>query len=128
MKRHAKAIFVLALIVVVGVAGFFVWEMNFSKSALVIRQVRSALNDPDTAKFEGVRFNNKTGAGCGLVNAKNKFGGYVGLLSFVARANGDVTFEPQVDTDSGTLEERLRAVQKRIEFLEFLEVNCPENI
>jgi hypothetical protein len=43
----------------------------------IIVAVKAALNDPDSAKFRGIR---QTGPAsyCGWVNAKNAYGGYAG--------------------------------------------------
>jgi len=47
------------------------------------REVRQHLVDPSSAQFESVHENPNTGAVCGLVNAKNRMGGYVGATPFV---------------------------------------------
>lgn len=48
--------------------------------------VASKLKDPDSARFSGLRVNSYLGGRyvCGLVNAKNSYGGYVGNTPFVS--------------------------------------------
>jgi len=82
------------------------------------------LKDPDSAKFEQVRYNRSTEAGCGLVNAKNSMGGYVGLRHFVAPKSGEVKFQPNVDSESGTTEQRIKALEQEIEYLEYAKPFC----
>lgn len=52
--------------------------------------VKAKLNDPDSAQFSEI--STKDGVTCGLVNAKNKFGGYVGRRAFIY-AGGKVHFQ-----------------------------------
>lgn len=50
--------------------------------------VRSSLNDPYSAEFSGtthVAGNREGRIACGIVNAKNAFGGYVGASPFMIR-------------------------------------------
>lgn len=61
-----------------------------SKERDVQNLVRQALKDPDSARFEGAT--NIIGEGdamvaCGLVNAKNSFGGYVGAQPYMIWEN-----------------------------------------
>ena len=44
--------------------------------------VKAMLNDPDSAKFEGLQAGITSGDVCGYVNAKNRMGGYVGKTPF----------------------------------------------
>jgi hypothetical protein len=44
--------------------------------------VKRLLNDPDSAKFTDVKAGADKGSYCGLVNAKNRMGGYVGATPF----------------------------------------------
>jgi hypothetical protein len=50
--------------------------------------VRASLKDPDSAKFSGPMVATKKSNGdihaCGLVNAKNSYGGYVGDSPYIA--------------------------------------------
>lgn len=59
--------------------------------------VRIVLTDPDSAKFDGV-FTSLGGDTCGLVNSKNRFGGYVGDMSFMIR--GDKLWLANTDEES----------------------------
>lgn len=57
--------------------------------------VRSKLKDPKSADFEGVFFNRgKTNVPvtCGLVNAKNIFGGRSGYQRFLSAGKPEITF------------------------------------
>lgn len=61
-----------------------------SKEREVQGLVRQALKDPESARFEGAT--NIIGEGdamvvCGLVNAKNGFGGYVGAQPYMIWSN-----------------------------------------
>lgn len=47
------------------------------------RAARSMLNDPGSAQFQSERVVSEKGAVCGLVNAKNAMGGYVGFRPYV---------------------------------------------
>lgn len=44
--------------------------------------VKALLNDPDSAQFTDVRPGKSAGDMCGMVNAKNRMGGYVGATPF----------------------------------------------
>lgn len=46
--------------------------------------VRLKLADPNSAEFDAVA--EKDGVTCGLVNAKNRVGGYVGFRAFIVQA------------------------------------------
>ena len=70
--------------------------------------VRESLNDPDSAKFSKITFNSETGYGCGLVNARNKLGGYVGKKRFVVSIDdGDVSFDPEKEVPNAPAEQPL---------------------
>ncbi len=120
-----KNIYVAALIAVAvlttcaGAVWWFVWPVYLTEN-----RVKLVLSDPDSAKFDKVLFNRKTGASCGYVNSKNKMGGYVGSKHFVATENGEVRFEPRLDTKGKTTEELLIETDKQIAYLEFAIANC----
>ena len=57
-------------------------------------KVRPLLIDPESAQFSEVT--NDRDASCGLVNSKNRLGGYTGAKIFIIR-DGNVTFEDDVD-------------------------------
>jgi hypothetical protein len=46
--------------------------------------VRNALTDPDSANFRDVYLTPKGVIVCGQVNAKNRYGGYVGFRRFIS--------------------------------------------
>lgn len=51
--------------------------------AVAENAVRETLRDPESARFRNVKRNAMTGAVCGLLNAKNAYGGYVGESPFI---------------------------------------------
>lgn len=52
-------------------------------------KVRQSMKDPDSVKFaeSGAMPN---GAVCGMVNAKNSYGGYTGMMMYAVAADGSV--------------------------------------
>ena len=54
------------------------------------KAVRNILNDPNSAIFSNMAAGAEKGSVCGLVNAKNRMGGYVGATPFFYRASGQV--------------------------------------
>lgn len=119
-KRILFSGIALAVLAVV-CAWWFWWPTYKAESA-----VKLALNDPDSAKFSFVEFHRKTGGTCGVVNAKNRMGGFVGGTRFSITKDGDVRFEPRGDMDTGSPKEKMDEISKKIEFLEFAVANCPE--
>jgi hypothetical protein len=55
--------------------------------------VKSMLNDPDSAEFRDLRVSTDKSIVCGSVNAKNKFGGYVGFRRFYFQEGGVVVLD-----------------------------------
>lgn len=53
---------------------------------IISAKISEAFKDPDSAKFSNVRVDDKEGAVCGLVNAKNSYGGYTGAYPFVGKS------------------------------------------
>lgn len=51
--------------------------------------VKKLLNDPDSAKFSEMQDGKNPGDACGLVNAKNRMGGYVGSTPFFYQKSTD---------------------------------------
>lgn len=72
-----------------------------SCSSSVEDDVRNRLIDPNSAQFSELVTEN--GITCGLVNSKNRVGGYTGNVLFVAQG-GDVAFwgDPDFDAMGGT--------------------------
>jgi hypothetical protein len=58
--------------------------MSPAEIAMVKDAVRSELRDPESATFKMTSAAPKTGRVCGMVNAKNLHGGYVGYRPFFA--------------------------------------------
>ena len=56
------------------------------------RKVPKSLIDPSSAIFNSVYENKATGAVCGLVNSKNRMGGYAGATPFTYHDTTGVTF------------------------------------
>lgn len=54
------------------------YTVNVAESA-----VRGTLRDPESTRFRDIKRNTVTGAVCGLLNAKNAYGGYVGEALFI---------------------------------------------
>jgi hypothetical protein len=124
MNKVMRVAVAVVLVTAIGGAaawGWFVWK----PVADVKERVRTVLKDPNSAEFRDVEYFAKSGAGCGLVNAKNGMGAYIGFTSFIALEDGDVRFRPTDDTESGTLERRIAALTKVIDFLQLAEANCP---
>ncbi|HEY8606315.1 MAG TPA: hypothetical protein VIM12_04275 [Noviherbaspirillum sp.] len=85
--------------------------------------VRASLKDPGSAIFQDVVYNEETQAGCGFVNAKNSFGGYVGRKMFFVSRNGQVEFEQK--TPEGTMTvEKLGALANAIGFNNKVQADC----
>ncbi|HVR54027.1 MAG TPA: hypothetical protein VMS38_30150 [Pseudorhodoferax sp.] len=51
--------------------------------------VKRLLNDPDSAQFSDVRAGRLDGSTCGMVNAKNRMGGFVGRTPFFYESSSD---------------------------------------
>ena len=62
--------------------------------------VIARLKDPDSANFKGVEVNSQRIV-CGLVNARNSFGGYVGFSAFWYDPRTKVAFLYHSDQDWG---------------------------
>lgn len=67
--------------------------------------VKKSLFDPESARFSEVKYVRKTAAVCGLVNGKNKDGGYVGEKDFYVTKEGEVNIEPSVNKKMPKLSE-----------------------
>jgi len=75
-----------AIIAAVALAGAAMLAACSEESAKRVRAedaVKEQLKDPASAKFEGVRKGKTDQHICGLVNAKNSFGAYLGSTPFV---------------------------------------------
>lgn len=105
----SKKLILVALLLAVSLgasAWWFWWPAYQAKQV-----VRAHLNDPSSAMFSDVSFNRSTGGTCGVVNAKNRMGGFVGDTRFALSKEGDLRF----DDDE---------IEKRIEFLKFAVTQC----
>lgn len=105
-----------SVVLFVAAAGY--WGLGF-KVREVESLVRASLKDPASAQFADVHV--KEPWGCGVVNAKNAMGGYVGERVFLVHmTTGGVEFmEPE---ESGS--ERLASLDRQIKFLEKVHALC----
>jgi hypothetical protein len=55
--------------------------------------VKSMLTDPESAQFKDMKARTDIKVVCGYVNAKNKFGGYVGFRRFYFKEGGQVVVD-----------------------------------
>lgn len=120
MKKMFTLVAALALMIGISVASWFYWPIYQAHA-----HVKQALNDPDSAQFFDVEFFRKTGGACGFVNAKNKMGGYVGKTEFSATQAGEVKFRPNANTETGTTQEQILALESLIAYATFAATNCP---
>ena len=109
--------------VALSVFGASYWWISMKPVTGVENAVREALNDPESARFKGVRFYKNTGAGCGFVNSKNRMGGYVGDQLFIRFADGEVRFGP-VEVDVADSARFLDYTQKYVNFSTLRSANC----
>lgn len=123
-KKIIAATIALAALAVIAWGGW--WGYWQYQKSTVKKHVLNALVDPDSAKFNDVNYFPKTGAGCGLVNAKNRMGGYRGFTEFVAEKSGNVTFAPSEASEDAPIAVRLDAATKQLAFLRFAAEQCPE--
>lgn len=83
----------LILAVSLTVAGFSIQaaELTAKEKAIIMKAVKDQLKDPESAKFRWMplpaKINQKhfVDSYCGLVNAKNSYGGYTGFDPFEAQ-------------------------------------------
>ena len=63
--------------------------------------VRDNLRDPESARFRNVQAGRLDGEDvvCGLVNAKNAYGGYAGFHAFLVHEDGKVLMDSDADPD-----------------------------
>lgn len=116
MKRATKIfLLILMLFLMVALGSFIYYPEHRAKNA-----VRSVLNDPDSAQFEGLFRNKKTGSVCGYVNAKNRMGGYVGRELFIVSRDGIVEF------DTSSTEEKLKRLDANEQFTSAILSRCYE--
>jgi len=132
-KIQTNALWVLTgiALTVAAIFGYDQWaqyQEKTSPKAQALELVRQHLNDPDSAKFEGVQFFAKTHYGCGSVNAKNRMGGYVGFTQFIANIEGKyVRFMPKEETSDYPPGAYIKSLDERIEFLKHAAAVCTDN-
>lgn len=85
---YASFIFVVATVVVLVGAYFYVWPIYAAK-----KSIEDNLINPETAKYKSVYYSRDTGSVCGLMDAKNQFGSYVGYSAFVVLKSGERMIE-----------------------------------
>lgn len=119
--NKATLISVVALALACGGGGYYVLKVKPVEDAKSV--VRDSLKDPSSAVFRDVTVNAKNGTACGLVNAKNSMGGYVGMRGFLKTKAGSVEFEPSGEA-IGDSAAKIAALQERLEFVERLQKEC----
>ena len=124
MKRP---VIVAAVLLAIAFTSYFAWHELFSPEAKLQSNVRRALTDPESARFEGVHINRQSGISCGRVNAKNKLGGYSGFVRFLVSAAGTVVFEPKDPTGTETASELIGLAGRKIDFLVGHKNACPDS-
>jgi hypothetical protein len=89
-----------ALIVVIGLilgAAIFAFFPSFGDGTLIAKakqSIEASLFDPHSAQYDDLKIVDTGRAGklvCGMVNAKNRMGGYVGRKGFIYFAASDVS-------------------------------------
>lgn len=103
-------------------AWWFYWPIHQTKE-----RIKQALNDPDSAMFSNVVFHRNTGGACGVVNAKNRMGGYTGGTRFSIAKSGELRFDPNADMETESAAEKVKAIKEAIVYLTFALDNCPES-
>jgi hypothetical protein len=68
--------------------------LSGTRLAAVKARVAADLLDPGSANFKNVAHFPATGATCGMVNAKNTYGGYTGFKPFYFLGSGETMFPP----------------------------------
>ena len=92
----ARITWILAgVVAATAAAGAASWPLHFGPRVKAKNLVRSALSDPDSAQFRDLGVDAETGSICGRVNAKNKFGGYVGFKPFALLKDGTLYLYPE---------------------------------
>lgn len=122
-----RTVIVAAVLLAIACGGYFAWDTSFSPKAKLSAQVRKALTDPDSARFDALRINAQSGVACGSVNAKNKLGGYVGFVRFIASSDGTVLFEPQDPTGNESPSDLIGLIGKALDFLVAHKKHCSES-
>lgn len=128
LRKRTKVLGVLlAAGLVLSGGGAAVWyQREHVPTEAAKETLRRTLKDPGSAVFRDVWFHSPTGATCGHVNAKNSMGGYVGFGRFFVTKDGEVTFQPRESTETGSTDDRLKALSEHIAFLEKMVAQCPE--
>ena len=99
LKLVSKLFFIFVLVLMLPAC-----DVAITKEQKIKKQVKEYLNDPDSAKFDSIRQGKEEKYSCGLVNAKNRMGGFAGSRPFVYEKVADdfgmVTFVNDSPTDS----------------------------
>lgn len=129
MAGRSAGVFMGIAGVILGIGGTLGWQAWNAKrdrdSAEALQQrVRAHLADPESARFQNLRFFSHSKAVCGQVNAKNRMGGYVGFTSFVLLPNETIHFRPEEPSSSLSTQAQIDGLQKMIAFNEMYERDC----
>lgn len=102
-----KPRYIVAAVVAVlaaSVGGYAAYQGKYGKLAVAQEAVKAKLLDGDSAKFKNVR-EMMGGQVCGEVNAKNRYGAYVGFNCFSVRLATDRPYVTLCDQDLPSLSE-----------------------
>lgn len=115
----------LAIAALLGASAGAYQYLQIANTKGVEQKVLDVLADPDSARFSEVEYFKATGGGCGLVNAKNAMGGYVGFTPFVVTSGGEVSFEPENYERYADVTSRVRLLKEYIKWVETFKLTCP---
>lgn len=110
----------LLLLCVAGAA----WHLKLSPASRIRSAVMARLTDPNSATFDDLQVDASGRYGCGLVNAKNRMGGYTGFRAFIGGIDGLVEFEPEAPNECAEPAKRAVALQIRLEFKKLADALC----
>jgi hypothetical protein len=101
-----------------------VWWFRGRESRAAVDVVKAHLFDPYSAQFTEVEHFPASGATCGVVNAKNRMGAYIGRTAFIL-ADNEVAFVPPDYDRSAPAKEQVAALQALIQWQEKAIKHCP---
>ena len=124
-EKIITAVILSSIIAISGAAWVFVEyrkdQAREQEQQRIKTLVGHKLSDPGSAIYQELRFHPRSGATCGRVNAKNKFGGYAGFSFFMVTSDNTVLFAPT--TEPGT--ETVAEFNTRHDWFPLLWTNCP---
>lgn len=115
----------IASTVIIG-SCYLTYDQLFSPKAKAIKSIKLQLLDGDSVRFERLNYFSKSKHTCGLLNAKNKLGGYIGFKYFMLDADHILHLEPETAFEDDDIDERLHTAKLRLQFLETMQKHCPD--